>query len=152
MQATASQQALAEVHVYERDDEGSRSGSEIQAIGRFTPTDEGAEFAPSSTAAYVIETVGLLVSSVVAAVFLDSVLVVWAVMGSTVSFLIAFTLPALMWLRVHAHLAARSKVRLTWGLLALSVVLAIACTAQTVAELDHPACPAVHIKSVVADT
>ena len=33
---------------------------------------------------YVIETVGLLVSSVVAAVFLDSVLVVWAVMGSTV--------------------------------------------------------------------
>jgi len=126
------------VHVYDR---RTMSGRDLIEAGCFLPQDEVGQTLAWSTPAFIAETLGVMISTVVVACVLKSVLVVWTIAGATVSFMIAFIFPIIIWLKLHADLASDVKVAIAKFLLGLSVLLCIACTWATLVNLSRPACP-----------
>ena len=83
-------------------------------------------------------TAAIMIVTYLGAVAVPSVATVWSLCGSSMAFLIAFALPASHFLqtqrREHTPPHSQQWVAFCWILLVASVVSAVACTAQTVAQ------------------
>ena len=77
---------------------------------------------------------------------LDSVMMLWSIIGSTICVLIGFTFPSAIWLRLKSDGAAW-KVRAAQAIFVSSLVFGILCTVGAVMNLDRPACPAVVLEA-----
>jgi hypothetical protein len=130
----------AMVHVYDRT--GPSRAQVLVQVGEFLPQDDTDAVLEWTTFTFCIETLGLMITSVATACVMDSVLIIWTIAGSTVSFFIAFIFPILIWLRLHAPLASTFKVIAARLLLVLTVGLSLACTYEVATNLSHPTCPA----------
>lgn len=98
---------------------------------------------PSGKVLYV-ETTLIVAAILVTALSLDGILLVWTLLGSTVSSCIAFILPASIFIKIQGHKSSCCQLSMAWGLLILSCVTSVACTITTLINLDAPACPEVH--------
>jgi len=88
--------------------------------------------------AHVCFTAGLLVTAVVAAMYLQAVMVIWSIMGATVCFLVAFVLPSLYYLklgRVTNTFWGRLRRRGAMVLLFISLCSCLLCTVVTVMKV-----------------
>jgi len=136
----------ARVHVYREDAVGNpRRGSAVEAFDSFAPKDETVRqsAAEPTRRQRCGLTVVLLVSSLMVSFFMKSIMVVWSIVGSTVAFLVAFILPSLFWYRLIGQAPTTSALKRNSALvlLAVSIVLAIACTVLTCLNLSAPPCP-----------
>ena len=73
----------------------------------------------------------------IGAVAAPGVATVWSICGCMMSFIIAFILPALLYIKVRVAKKGRSDARVffSWMLFAISFVGAVVCTAQTIWRL-----------------
>lgn len=88
-----------------------------------------------------LETTLVILTSLLAGNFVSSILIIWTIMGATVSFTIAFILPSLFYLKMRSRRGGRFYV---WGariLLIFIVCASAACTVVIVFNLDTPPCP-----------
>eukprot|EP00428_Durinskia_dybowskii_P028248 CAMPEP_0170249956 /NCGR_PEP_ID=MMETSP0116_2-20130129/24790_1 /TAXON_ID=400756 /ORGANISM="Durinskia baltica, Strain CSIRO CS-38" /LENGTH=653 /DNA_ID=CAMNT_0010500883 /DNA_START=74 /DNA_END=2035 /DNA_ORIENTATION=+ len=149
-----STRSRAQVHAYRREDARGmlEHGSTVEAVDIFEPKDETVQqsAAEPSLAQRCILTTGILMSSLLLSMFMQSILVVWSVLGSTVAFMIAFILPAAFWYRLVGPRAKAVKRRAVAALLVFFTVLALVCTVMTVLHLDAPPCPKVGTPFAVA--
>jgi len=139
------QSSAARVHVYVRDHMDSSRGRhmEVQAIDSFCPKDETVQqsaLEPTKFERYVLTAV-ILGCSFLLACFLQSVLVVWSILGSSVCFIIGFILPAVFWRRIIGPQTSAFYRRASELLALVSVLLAICCTLQSATKMDMPPCP-----------
>jgi hypothetical protein len=74
-------------------------------------------------------------------VLLDSVMMLWSIIGSTICVLIGFTFPSAIWLRLRRDGSAW-KVRTAQAIFVSSLVFGVLCTVGAVMNLNRPACPA----------
>jgi amino acid permease len=130
-----------EVHVYERSPTIGQ-----QRVGSYSPQ-EAATDGDYSVALRTFETVMLLGTSTATTVVLDSVMMIWSIIGSTICILIGFTFPTAIWLRLKTDGSAW-KVRTAQAILVSSVVFGVLCTVGAVINLQRPACPAVVIDTL----
>ena len=72
---------------------------------------------------------------------LDSVMMLWSIIGSTICVLIGFTFPSAIWLRLKTDGAAW-KVRTAQSIFVSSLVFGVLCTVGALMNLNRPACPA----------
>ncbi|KNC49472.1 uncharacterized protein AMSG_05486 [Thecamonas trahens ATCC 50062] len=79
-----------------------------------------------------IETVLIIASSLAFAIAVPSVVIVWSFMGSTISMLIAFVLPALYYLKIRAARSTNPRRVAAVGLLCFGMIMLVACTYQSV--------------------
>lgn len=85
----------------------------------------------------------LLGAALAMSLFMQSVMVVWSILGSTVAMLVAFILPAAFWYRIVGPTAKTWQRRAAFFLIIIAVLLALVCTILTVFRLGSPACPPV---------
>jgi len=141
------QAVAATVHVYRREDARQTlvRGSTLQVADVFAPKDDVVQqsaVAPTVLQRYVLTTV-ILISCLLVSYFMESILVVWSILGSTVAFLIAFILPALFWHQIVGRAPTTSAVKRCCAqcLLGVSTLLATVCTILTILNLGEPPCP-----------
>merc|ERR1719281_2330600 len=125
----------AEVHVYERSPTAGQ-----QRVGSYNP-EEAAADVEAGFAVRAIETALLLGTTAATTVVLDSVMMIWSIIGSTICVLIGFTFPPAIWLRLKTDGAAW-KVRTAQAIFVSSLVFGVLCTVGAVMNLNRPACPA----------
>ena len=77
----------------------------------------------------------ILVVCYFGAVAVPGVAVVWSIVGSSMAIIIAFTLPALCYIKIRAHTGWTRRMINTWVLLLFSIVAGIVCTTQTIQNL-----------------
>mmetsp|Transcript_4930 Transcript_4930/g.14417 ORF Transcript_4930/g.14417 Transcript_4930/m.14417 type:complete len:676 (-) Transcript_4930:239-2266(-) len=140
---SARRGSVGSVHAYLREDTAvMRKGSTISPVDTFLPKDETVQQGAAEPTVWQrsVMTTGILVSSLLLSMFMKSILVVWSVLGSTVAFMIAFIMPAAFWYRL---VGPRTHVRRHFVrvVLAVFVVLALACSTLTAMKLDAPPCP-----------
>mmetsp|Transcript_36436 Transcript_36436/g.66749 ORF Transcript_36436/g.66749 Transcript_36436/m.66749 type:complete len:651 (+) Transcript_36436:63-2015(+) len=99
---------------------------------------EASELSPVTR---VLCSILVLASSLGLACFVQSVLVVWAVLGSSVAFLIACILPAAFWLSISGPSSGTGLRIATMCVLLTFIGLALVCTVLAVLKLGAPACP-----------
>eukprot|EP00947_MAST-08B_sp_MAST-8B-sp1_P001931 g1931.t1 len=86
-------------------------------------------------------TLGLVGTSLVIALEVESVVDVWSVMGATVSFMIAFVLPCVLYLKVRWHKKMSCRRATVWTLLGSAIILSGFCTYTAAINFgQQPAC------------
>jgi len=135
----------ARVHVYFRNDMDAARNTRLpcEALDSFLPKDETVQQGasePTCTQRYVLTTV-ILVGCLLLSCFLQSVLVVWSILGSTVCFLIGFILPAAFWRKIIGPMTGELNRKAAELLVLVTVVLAFCCTVQAATKLDVAPCP-----------
>ncbi|CAE7540140.1 SLC38A10 [Symbiodinium natans] len=139
------------VHVYLRQDTrggrsengGARNAADVHVFDTFLPKEEAMQqgaIEPTSCQRIVLTTL-LLGTSLLVSCVMKSIMVVWSVIGSTVSFLIAFILPALFWYKVVGPTARPWRRAAAAGLIALCCVLSAICFVLACVNLNEPPCP-----------
>eukprot|EP01083_Nonionella_stella_P008021 23083_1 len=90
---------------------------------------------------FIIETTFMIFSSLLVSFLTESVMVLWGLLGSTVGFMIAFTLPGFFYWKIRYHKGCkwRNVVSLMIGV--LSCVAIVLCTWQAVLRLNVETCP-----------
>jgi len=106
---------------------------------------------PLSTERLVVLTSLVLLTAVTTGCFLSSVLVIWTIMGATVSFTIAYILPSLVYLKLRSKQGGKYYVGGAKLLLGFSILASIACTITVVYNLNPAPCPAVDKTRFVED-
>merc|ERR1712023_341650 len=123
------------MHVYKE----SASFNGLIYMDSYVPKGETEAAAKENTPlVHCIWTVVIVSSTLMVALFLKAVMVVWSVMGATVCFMVAFVLPAAYYLKIQRTATSTEKVRrriICVFLLAFSFVTIIACTAMTLAKV-----------------
>ena len=82
-------------------------------------------------------TLGIVCVALVLALTIPSITVVWSIVGSSVSMLVAFVIPAASYLRIRRSKGWTARRAGAWALLAISAPLCVLCTVQ--AALVHSA-------------
>jgi len=98
---------------------------------------------PLSTSRLLTLTTLVLLSALATGCFLSSVLIVWTIMGATVSFMIAYIFPSVIYLKLRSKQGGPYYIMGAKFLLGFSVLAAISCTITVVYNLDQTPCPAV---------
>lgn len=118
----------------------------MQLIDIFEPKDQAAREAVASDAeltpsASALLTLAILLSGLGVAFLLRSVLVVWSILGSMVSFLVAVILPAAFWLRIEGPQApALQRLAVCLTIISFGALSAV-CLVLTAMRLDQLSCP-----------
>lgn len=94
-----------------------------------------------STSWLFVETTLMIGTNLFLANVVKSVLTLWTVLGSTVSFMIAFTFPGAFFYTIRKKRKTRCRNRLALTLSSVSVILVFVCTWQCIAHINDPACP-----------
>jgi len=118
-------------------------GTTLAAVDTFAPKDETVQQSaaePSPRLRWVL-TALLLVSALLLSMFMQSILVVWSILGSTVAFLVAFILPAAFWYSLVGPRTKAWRRHAAAALLGVTAVVAVACFVLTCMNLDAPPCP-----------
>lgn len=136
------------VHVYLRQDtRGGRvagdRGSSVQVFDTFLPKEEAMQqsFLEPSNLQRIVLTTLLLSTSLLVSCVMRSIMVVWSVIGSTVSFLIAFIMPALFWYKVVGPTVRPWRRRCSLVLALCCSVMSCICFVLACLNLDEPPCP-----------
>ena len=122
------------VYVYNRAHDG-----QLVLVDSYRPKDEqiGA-VVEESPLKHSLWTVGLIASSLLIAVMLQAVMVVWSVMGATVCFMVAFVLPTSYYLKLAPNRSGTmGAVRrgVARFLLGLSLLACVGCTTITIMKV-----------------
>eukprot|EP00164_Ancoracysta_twista_P002504 GFYU01003333.1.p1 GENE.GFYU01003333.1~~GFYU01003333.1.p1 ORF type:complete len:436 (+),score=121.38 GFYU01003333.1:364-1671(+) len=80
----------------------------------------------------VIETLLVVLSSLLLATAIPGVVVIWGIMGSTVSVVIAYFLPGIFYLKIRQNIPFNRRKFLAWVLVLVSPVLAILGTWEAI--------------------
>lgn len=114
----------------------STSGSEEDKVSDNTaPSVVGTNnFLPQENILHYATTFTILFLCYVGAVVAPGVAIVWSICGSSLAFLVQYILPAACFIKLCSKRKGRMRadVFYAWGLLLLSCLGAVACTAQTV--------------------
>ena len=102
---------------------------------------DGAVNLTPTTPWLIAETTLMIGLSLTVAFLTQSVMVVWAIVGSTVTFVIAFTLPGLFYLKIRYHKDWTLRNVAALCIACASSVAMILCTWQAVLRLDALPCP-----------
>ncbi|CAE7245014.1 SLC38A10, partial [Symbiodinium necroappetens] len=134
--STPSSPPEACVHVYLRQDtrggrgqSSARNAPDVHVFDTFHPKEEAMRqgaLEPTNCQRIVLTSL-LLGTSLLVSCVMKSIMVVWSVIGSTVSFLIAFILPALFWYKVVGPTVRPWRRGAALGLIALCCVLSAIC-------------------------
>ncbi|CAE7266582.1 SLC38A10 [Symbiodinium sp. CCMP2456] len=134
--STPSSPPEACVHVYRRQDtrggrgqSSARNAPDVHVFDTFHPKEEAMRqgaLEPTNCQRIVLTSL-LLGTSLLVSCVMKSIMVVWSVIGSTVSFLIAFILPALFWYKVVGPTVRPWRRGAALGLIALCCVLSAIC-------------------------
>eukprot|EP01083_Nonionella_stella_P178010 627562_1 len=105
-------------------------------------------FAKSSSANHqpsnlflIIETTCMILCSLLVSFLTESVMVLWGLLGSTVGFMIAFTLPAFFYLKIRYHKGWTWRNIVSLMVAVSSCVAIVLCTWQAVLRLNVQTCP-----------
>lgn len=140
----------AVVHVYQRQETAGHMSrndarASMEAFDTFQHKD--ATVQQGSAEPTVVQrwllTALLLGAALAMSLFMQSVMVVWSILGSTVAMLVAFILPAAFWYRIVGPTAKTWQRRAAFILIIVAVILALVCTTLTAFRLGSPACPLV---------
>lgn len=136
------------VHVYRKEDTRTTTAQldkhvDLEPWDSFTPKDEAMRqgAAEASTALRYGMTAALLGAALLTSMFLQSILVVWTITGSTVAFFVALIMPIAFWYRIVGPTARPLRRSLAVALLTASAAFSISCTVLTVLNLGEPPCP-----------
>ncbi|CAE7695464.1 BXL6 [Symbiodinium pilosum] len=161
--STPSSPPQACVHVYLRQDtrggrgsSSSRNAADVQVFDTFLPKEEAMQqgaIEPTSCQRIVMTSL-LLGTSLLVSCVMKSIMVVWSVIGSTVSFLIAFILPALFWYKVVGPTVRPWRRGAAAALIAFCCVMSmicfvLACALATRFQLHKQTQEAEQLKSVL---
>lgn len=148
--STPSSPPEACVHVYLRQDtrggrgqSSARNAPDVHVFDTFHPKEEAMRqgaLEPTNCQRIVLTSL-LLGTSLLVSCVMKSIMVVWSVIGSTVSFLIAFILPALFWYKVVGPTVRPWRRGAALGLIALCCVLSAICFVLACVNLNEPPCP-----------
>lgn len=106
---------------------------------------------PLSTSRLVTLTTLVLLTALATGCFLSSVLVVWTIMGATVSFTIAYILPCLVYLKLRSNQGGPYYIAGAKFVLFLILIAAVACTSTIVYNIDAAPCPSVDQSRFLGD-
>jgi len=86
-----------------------------------------------------------LISNLMIGLFLDAIMIIWTILGSTISFTITFILPSLFFLKIHygrpsSEVSVLMKV-FAGFMFVTSCCFSIVCTTMVVLNLDLDPCP-----------
>jgi len=134
------------VHVYSRE-RGKHGKSKLQIYDTYVdlkPRSNASSNEPSRVQRFCLTTF-LLASNLAIGLLLDAIMIVWTILGATISFTIAFTLPSLFflklnWNRSSSEVSVRRKV-VAVGMLGTSIIFSIVCTVMVVLNLAVSPCP-----------
>ena len=90
---------------------------------------------------FILETTLMIICSLLISYVTDSVMVVWTLLGSTVSFMIAFTLPNLFFVKIRKHKGYTWRNVLAIIISIFSIFAIILCTWQAIINLKADPCP-----------
>lgn len=144
LQPQAEEVKRTVVHVYRKRTVSDGSDPDtLRPFDQFEPKDDtvqGSAGEQSPAQRYALTSL-LLGGALLVSLFMRSILVVWAILGSTVAFLVGFILPAACWAEVVGPTSRPFRRRAARILLICVTVLAFACTVLTCFNLDVPPCP-----------
>ena len=106
----------------------------------FKDLDGSINYEPS-TLFLIIETTFMIGSSLIVSFLTESVMVLWGLMGSTVGFIIAFTLPGLFYFKIRYHKGWSKRNIGALVIVILSSIAIVLCTWQAIMRLDAETCP-----------
>ena len=109
-------------------------------VKRFKNLDGSINYEPSKLF-LILETTFMICSSLLVSFLTESVMVLWGLMGSTVGFIIAFTLPGVFYFKIRYH---KGWTRRNVGSLIIAVLSCFAiilCTWQALVRLNAETCP-----------
>mmetsp|Transcript_1671 Transcript_1671/g.3435 ORF Transcript_1671/g.3435 Transcript_1671/m.3435 type:complete len:106 (+) Transcript_1671:296-613(+) len=89
----------------------------------------------------VVVTFLCLASTLSVALLLNSIMSVWSLAGSACALAIAFTLPALFFLKVRRNRPFGPRKAAVWVMLAGSLVVTVLSLVQSVEHMGDPTCP-----------
>jgi len=136
------------VHVYARE-RGKRGKSKLQIYDSYVdlkPRSKASSSEPSRLQRFCLTTF-ILSSNLAVGLLLDAIMIIWTILGATISFTIAFTLPSLFflklnWNRSSSEVSVRRKV-VAVGMLGGSIVFSIVCTVMVVLNIAVSPCPSI---------
>lgn len=146
---TPSSPPQACVHVYLRQDTRGGRGvangrdSSVQVFDTFLPKEEAMQqsFLEPSNLQRIVLTTLLLGTALLVSCVMRSIMVVWSVIGSTVSFLIAFIMPAMFWYKVVGPTVRPWRKHCALLLVLFCSVMSCICFVLACLNLNEPPCP-----------
>lgn len=99
-----------------------------------------------------METVLIVLCALGVALNVKGILIVWTLLGSTVSSVIGFILPAIFFIRIRSHESDHCQKGLAWAIMIFSIFMSLLCTVLALMSLNVPACPVVIVRDVNAVT
>jgi len=134
------------VHVYSRE-RGKGGKNKLQMYDSYVdlkPRSKASSNEPTRMQRFCLTTV-ILALNLLIGLMLDAIMIVWTILGATISFTIAFTLPSLFflklnWSRSSSEVSVRRKV-VAVGMLGSSITFSLVCTAMVVLNLSGSPCP-----------
>merc|ERR1719285_677342 len=134
------------VHVYsrERGKGGTRKLEVYDTYVDLKPRCKSSSNEPSRLQRVCLTTL-IVVLNLAVGLLLDAIMIVWTILGATISFTIAFTLPSIFflklnWNRSSSEVSVRRKV-VAVGMLGTSIIFSIVCTVMVVLNLAVSPCP-----------
>lgn len=136
------------VHVYsrERGKGGTRKLEVYDSYVDLKPRSGSSSNEPNRLQRVCLTTL-IVALNLAVGLLLDAIMIVWTILGATISFTIAFTLPSLFflklnWSRSSSEVSVRRKV-VAVGMLGFSITFSIVCTVMVVLNLDSSPCPSI---------
>lgn len=114
--------------------------ADMPFLQKFGDLESGRNYDPS-TLWLVVETTVLIIIPVLISFVTKSVMVLWGITGSTVSFFISFTLPAVFYLKVRWHKGYRMRNVIAFTMAVMSTFGIVLCTWQAIKHMDIEPCP-----------
>ena len=114
-----------------RDKEFIKSFKDLEGAKNYTPTKLW----------LIIETTLMIGLSLLVSFLTESVMVLWGIVGSTVTFIIAFSLPGMFYVKIRKHKGYTLRNILSLIITTISCIAIILCTWQAMINLDAKPCP-----------
>jgi len=132
------------VHVYSRE-RGKGGKSKLQVYDSYVdlrPRSNASSNEPTRMQRFCLTTI-ILTLNLAVGLLLDAIMIVWTILGATISFTIAFTLPSIFFLKLNwrrSEVSVRRKI-IAVGMLGASIIFSIVCTVMVVLNLSTSPCP-----------
>merc|ERR1719419_1294440 len=123
--------------------------TESESSDRF-PADNENLSDPSFDIWYILKTVAIVFSALAVSLFVPSILVLWTVVGGTVSFAICIWIPALLYFKHRTDRPCTFYKVSAIVVLIFGITASILCTWQAAVRIDQPACEMVSLNSTKA--
>eukprot|EP00484_Ammonia_sp_Unknown_P006912 CAMPEP_0197074976 /NCGR_PEP_ID=MMETSP1384-20130603/211379_1 /TAXON_ID=29189 /ORGANISM="Ammonia sp." /LENGTH=694 /DNA_ID=CAMNT_0042513819 /DNA_START=94 /DNA_END=2178 /DNA_ORIENTATION=- len=109
-------------------------------VAKFKNLESAKNFTPTNLW-LIMETTLMIGLSLLVSFLTESVMVVWGIAGSTVTFIIAFTLPGMFYVKIRRHKGWTLRNVASVLISVISTFAIVLCTWQALARLDVKPCP-----------